>query len=875
MTEPSDFTEEERALFDRLNIGKAGGLPLPSFIRPSDVIAQARPMTDAIFDDWTALQKLVPSHETLLLDRWKSLKKRKRRDLLKSAWTEAAAATASATDDKGSPAYPATDMPLPHRPDLVAWRRREREKGQQLKDGSSSNSFAAPENLVTLLDWTADDRAAFLWPHISLDDLAHRNTRALWLLATSRASVPPEAFAATDLDTTRLGKACLALLPRYLNQYSMLFSDRTTPEMYGQLYTWEALEALTAKSGSGGDDDNTPGSDSFAARGTHPGEGLWILTIQARLYRFLVLSVRAVLGSSVDTSNGNGEGAGAEKTSGQRSALEEAAAPYTDGPLRSLETAYRVPPTAIDLQALLDVVYAKVFETEDHVWALRTDPAYFRATLQDWAVHRKERLPEMGKEPTDAAQHAPAVINAAVVDACLRRALEQAETWNLLYTKVSLLAQQMENNAETVAEAAQSAARGQTGKLPRDVLLSFYALYYHIRSFENEPVGLLQTGAFSSPSLKKHYRLEEETAKDGTTKMVVVAAEGTDAPPVVGDESNGHGAWDLAQARAVAIWALTGLQDDATRQLFGRQTLLDELETAVRTLREAGNEVLSPWVTDHVATLALYARCTALLERFQPWAAAYDQTVQHDTEIRDILTMDFHMSMGKLRALLEHSLGVSPPSFVVGSEEETKTTNAAEEKQLAAFWATVYLALEEHKALTPRLKQMLTQSFGDEGKTAEATEKAVHDAARGDRRVVDRRAVRVFRALFHDPAAPPAGGNNTPATLTWPDVIHALKVAGFGAERLYASAWLFVPGQVAKMAAIVAAAKGAPSGRRIGGRAANGKASTTPRPSLFHEPMAGGTGDGGSTKLTPGEAKWIGKRLSKAYGWNVSTFVAE
>ncbi|CAK7226713.1 hypothetical protein SEUCBS140593_006335 [Sporothrix eucalyptigena] len=859
MAEPNDFTDEERALFDRLNIGKAGGLPLPSFIRPSEVVAQARPMADAILADYASLRELVTPHETLLFDRWKSLKKRKRRDLLQSAWTSAAEATASVGD-----ASPATAMPLPHRPDLVAWRRREREKGQQLKDSSANgtSSFAAPENLVTLLDWTADDRAAFLWPHVNIDDLAHRNTRALWLLATSRASVPPEAFAATDLDTTRLGKACLALLPRYLNQYSMLFTGRTTPETYGRLYTWEELKKLAASEG----EKDAPGSDSFAARGTHPGEGLWILTIQARLYRFLVLAVRSILGSSVDSANGNGT----DKTTAQKSVLDEAASPYTDGPLTSLESAYRIPPTSLDLQALLDLAYAKVFEAEDHIWALRTDPAYFRSTLQAWAVHRKDRLADVGNDASSA--DTPAAVTPAVVDACLRRALEQAETWNLVYSKVSLLAQQMEKNADAVAEA-QEGGGINASKLPRDVLLSFYALYYHIRSFENEPVGLLQTGAFSSPALRKHYRLETETDKDGKSKTTVVAAEGEDAPPIVGDESEGHGAWDFEQARAVAIWALTGLQDDATRQLFGRQTLLDELETAVRTLREGpanDNEVLPPWVTDQVATLALYARCTTLLDRFQPWAAAYDQTVQQDTEIRDILTMDFHMSMGRLRALLEHSLGVSLPSFVTSQGSATKVD---EEKQLKAFWATVYLALEEHKALTPRLKEMLTRADVDgELEKSDKMERSLSSGARADRRVVDRRAARVFRALFHDPGAHVVGGNGTPATLTWPDVVHALKVAGFGGERLYANAWLFVPGQVAKMAAIVAAAKGAP--RRFGSKTANGKSSTTPRPSLFHEPT-GNRGEGGLTKLTPSEARWIGKRLTRAYGWDVTTFAAE
>lgn len=826
MTEPNDFTDEERALFDRLNIGKAGGLPLPSFIRPSEVVAQARPLADTIFEDWTTLRELVTPHEALLFDRWKSLKKRKRRDLLQDAWT-AAAASVDGEDT------PATSLPLPHRPDLVAWRRREREKGQQLKDTTSASSFAAPENLVTLLDWTADDRAAFLWPHLNLEDLALRtsSTRALWLLATSRAASPPEAFAAADLDTTRLGKACLALLPRYLNQYSMLFRGRTSPETYGQLYTWAELEASTKDKG------DAPGSDSFATRGTHPGEGLWILTIQARLYRFLVLAVRAILGTSVAEGNGIAdvkEKETKDKNGDAKSVLDQPT--HTDLPLRSLETPYRVPPTTLDLQALLDLANAKVWEAEDHVWALRTDPAYLRATLQDWAVHRKERLattdgvaPEKAEETT---------VSPTVVDACLRRALEQAETWNLVYSKVHLLAQQMEKNAAEVAEAQRDGG-SDAGKLPRDVLLSFYALYYHIRSFENEPVGLLQTGAFSAPKLRQHYRLE--TADDGKTS--VVAAEGEkDAPPVVGDEGEGHAAasTDPRQATAVALWALTGLQDDATRQLFGRQTLLDELEAATRT-----TNLLSSWTLDQVSTLALYARCTSLLDTFQPWAAAYDQTVQQDAEVRDILVMDFHMSMGRLRALLEHGLGVSAPSFVDRENSPTDDGN-----ELAIFWATIYHTLEANKALTPRLKDMLTR----------VDDKETISSGGADRRLVDRRAARVFRALFHPP-----GASATPATLTWPDVVHALKVAGFAAERLYASAWLFVPGPVAKMAAIVATAKGAGGGRRGTG----GTKSTTPRPSLFHEPVGD---DGEAPKLTPAEARWIGKRLQRAYGWDSTTF---
>ncbi|ERS96494.1 hypothetical protein HMPREF1624_07409 [Sporothrix schenckii ATCC 58251] len=873
MTEPSDFTDEERALFDRLNIGKAGGLPLPSFIRPSEVVAQARPLADAIFQDWAALKALVTPHESLLHDRWKSLKKRKRRDLIQEAWTMAAAAVSSVDDDDDGNGTP-TALPLPHRPDLVAWRRREREKGQQLKDsstggsaGGGSSSFAAPENLVTLLDWTADDRAAFLWPHLSLQDLALRpsSTRALWLLATSRAAAPPEAFAAADLATTRLGKACLALLPRYLNQYSMLFAGRTSPATYGQLYTWAELEALTA------DQTEAPGSDSFATRGTHPGEGLWILTVQARLYRFLVLAVRAILGAAAD---GNGEVSEKKKEEGKDKANDTASngknghtepstetsvldtPAYVDQPLRSLETPYRVPPTSLDtqhLQALLDMTNAKVWEAEDHVWALRTDPAYLRATLRDWALHRKERLTTTdGVAPAESETE---TVSPTVVDACLRRALEQAETWNLVYSKVHLLAQQMEKHAAAVA-AAQ--AGPDAGRLPRDVLLSFYALYYHIRSFENEPVGLLQTGAFSAPAVRQHYRLERDAETDDG-KTHVVAAEGADAPPLVGDESDGHAATagrDSGQPVAAALWSLTGLQDDATRQLFGRQTLLDELEAASRA-----TGLLSAWTADQVATVALYARCTLLLDAFQPWAAAYDQTVQQDTEVRDILVMDFHMSMGHLRALLEHGLDVAAPSFV--GRDAAATTTDKDAGELAIFWATVYQTLDANKALTPRLRDMLTRED-------DKYDKALFGSGSGsgsgvDRRLVDRRAARVFRALF--PPSDGKGSTATPATLTWPDVVHALQTAGFTAERLYGSAWLFVPGPVAKMAAIVATAKGA------GRRGADKNKSTTPRPSLFRAPVSADSD--APPKLAPADVRWIGKRLQRAYGWNAMTFAAE
>lgn len=91
------------------------------------------------------------------------------------------------------------------------------------------------------------------------------------------------------------------------------------PETYGQLYTWEVLEARVATTDGGrtGREAGTvPGSDSFAPKGTHPGEGLWVLTIQALLYRFLALAVQAILRSAVSEETGIEENSNGAKMNG-------------------------------------------------------------------------------------------------------------------------------------------------------------------------------------------------------------------------------------------------------------------------------------------------------------------------------------------------------------------------------------------------------------------------------------------------------------------------------------------------------------------------------------------------------------------------------
>lgn len=54
--------------------------------------------------------------------------------------------------------------------------------------------------------------------------------------------------------------------------------------------------------------------------------------------------------------------------------------------------------------------------------------------------------------------------------------------------------------------------------------------------------------------------------------------------------------------------------------------------------------------------------------------------------------------------------------------------------------------------------------------------------------VVDARALRVFRTLFHDPSV-----TSTPGEIPWNDFLHALTSTGFAAEKLYGSVWQLSP----------------------------------------------------------------------------------
>lgn len=96
------------------------------------------------------------------------------------------------------------------------------------------------------------------------------------------------------------------------------------------------------------------------------------------------------------------------------------------------------------------------------------------------------------------------------------------------------------------------------------------------------------------------------------------------------------------------------------------------------------------------------------------------------------------------------------------------------------------------------------------------------------------RAFKVFKALFFNPSQ-----NDLPGEIPWADFLYAMAATGFAPEKLYGSVWQFTPATL-----------------------------DVERSIQFHEPHPVG-------KIPLRNARRIGRRLSRAYGWHGGMFALE
>ncbi|TLD13416.1 uncharacterized protein PgNI_05094 [Pyricularia grisea] len=829
--EPEGFSEEEKALFEKLNIGKEGGMPMPDFIKPSEVRSRTAGLAASIFKAYHSLQHIVGEHEATLARRWAGIKqKKKRKELLLAA--------AKAIEVAGE----SWKVPEGHRPDIDIWR-------DVREGGSDEKLFAAKD---------AARRAAFLWPHLNLEDLSR--PEPLVLMLASRARNAPDAFAAADLERARFAMESLALMPHYLNRYTMMFDKRTKPEEYGELVAWEDLPEDSDKKWL------------FERRGIHPGEGLWLLEVQDVTYRFLLEACKKILHDiPEDQLLANGDA----KTPTAQAVEPTTAAEFSALITKIAEEPYRSP-AGLDRTQLLEPVQARLQEAKDHLQALREDPAYFEAVLNDWATHRREQLVDANGNPHPILAKSPQVFWGRVVNRVVNSALLDVVEWGVVLSKVKTLLALLDEHEPTLDEGKD---------LPAELAFAFYALDHHVEQLKAGPFANITMGLVASPPMRPYFQLvTPESAEDKTLSIAAVE----EAP--------------AEESTRLLIRRLGVVQDEKQRQLVGLPAALDELEYLLTSQHPEAKAKITPWVAAQLSSLSVYSRLLRQVELFQPWAARFGADVQ-DKGVREALDGDFRRSVQaanvpKVTAyeVNERLIGMAMPGknkFSYPLENVIAPGNADQirraEVNLDGFWGRVKVELERSGAMTGALKDVFAKPLrrlggpaaeaaalsgrsGKVGKQANggvgangeamedweiyAAEMAAKEAAQTQKKAAaaaaatsngtskngatpkkvntDKRSLKVFKSLFHDPLANPG---SKPAEVSWPEFVHAMHTAGFSVVKLYGSAWLFIPSA------------------EVGGS-----------PLMVQEPYTA------SSKMSPTAARIVGRRLAWNYGWDRGSF---
>jgi len=164
--------------------------PIPA----NRVKTEAKKHSFHIFKYFELLGSILDQHESTIHKRWTGRTKKQKHAIFLSAWP---------------------NMATTHRPDF-----------QALKKESDQQRVAATKY-----------REEYMWPYINLEDLSKPKT--LPLLLQSRARNTPDTFAFADYEAVHLGFVTKAIVPGFLFLHTMMFTDRKTPNEYGELIACE------------------------------------------------------------------------------------------------------------------------------------------------------------------------------------------------------------------------------------------------------------------------------------------------------------------------------------------------------------------------------------------------------------------------------------------------------------------------------------------------------------------------------------------------------------------------------------------------------------------------------------------------------------
>jgi len=302
----------------------------------------AQHQVNAIFTAFESVRYILERHEDTIRERWCKKSTAKKRKLLLA----------------GRPG-----MESEHRPDLAAM--------AAIAAQCTTPVGQEPDETLVRVAIARNSEACTL-PYLNIEDLVRPGT--FLTLLSSRGHNPVSSFSHTEFLHSPLARWPDVLLEPYLSSSTMQFLGQHTRSTYGRMKQWK--------------NENDASESIYKGRGVHPGHGLKILRIQEILYTFLqrccVLLARDILSDETTRMGGY-------PVIQPPQALIDSTTNHTSRAEVSLMAPYTVP-SRLDLGRLRVLVDAKVGELEDHIWALREDPGYFREVFDDNKAHRMEYL---------------------------------------------------------------------------------------------------------------------------------------------------------------------------------------------------------------------------------------------------------------------------------------------------------------------------------------------------------------------------------------------------------------------------------------------------------------------------------------------------
>ncbi|KAI0854223.1 hypothetical protein F5Y00DRAFT_222564 [Daldinia vernicosa] len=795
---------------------------------PTQVRQEAQARSSNVFSNYINLREILMRHEATIQKRWIKKTKQQKQKILLDAWP---------------------DMAVTHRPDFDAIWRTGNSHG-----GKSGGKF----------------RDYCLLPQINQEDLLKPKTLLLLLNARGRNS-PPE-FASADIEAMHLGIVTKSIRPIFLNEHTMALNGAHNASEYGKLWEW----------------DEHP--DAFDWMHTqkqfHPGEGLLVLEAQEKLMRFLVTCCQYIL-HDIPADNLIADTFPVQpephlKTGKETNGFDSLAVMAAEAP-------YRLP-ARLDLGRIESVLGARLSAAEDHLWAMREDPAYFLEQLIETKEHRQELLKDTygDEHPVFRTAHQK-TFWARVYGSVAFESYLQLEVFSELYQQAQAL---------KLLQMKYAAVISPTEDLPEELMNAILKFRHYLIQTAKGPPGGLRDGLVASPPWRKYF-VRHPPPNSTSTKLSVYEKPGV----------------KMGILERQLLWILRTLWEDG-HDLFlvSLPLIVDELGRLLETEPRA-QELVSQKMTGFIGDLAIITHCISQLDLYQPWARTFETTL---VDLSDDIESDYKkrtepwaMMMEALRDInLVQVAQIGNPSdrrFAYPYEKRRTKQNVEElrraEQHLDQFWVAIDRIVNTkcgslkgtavHRVLSqPRMLQRtpdwidpppsttkaqsreptldpsiadlykplstiyIGEVAGAAGNKAEAltpktkakTRDASSNAATGTATVVidedpkpepisipvNARSLKVFRTLFFNPAK-----MSSPGEILWNDFLYAMTSSGlFTAEKLYGSVWQFqkLEGEQSRI--------------------------------QFHEPHPRG-------KMPFTIARRYGRRLNRAFGWGGDTFVLD